>query len=181
MTPVLASGPPSSLARMRLRLGPSTLRSTPMNWTLNSSMWSPSNTVRPTPIIPGRISSTGMRVGDADTVRMDNAASAKARTAGRQCMGKGPQLCRLVVGGLDNDYSGPRARGPAAANLRLDSLPEGLVAFSNFFTVTSILSPMPATVLTPADLHRPAGVSGAGAYEGWWWFYTNRSEGAPLG
>src|SRR3954468_4526597 len=128
MTPVLASGPPSSLARMRLRLGPSTLRSTPMNWTLNSSMWSPSNTVRPTPIIPGRISSTGMRVGDADTVRMDNAASAKARTAGRQCMGKGPQLCRLVVGGLDNDYSGPRARGPAAANLRLDSLPEGLVA-----------------------------------------------------
>ena len=37
MTPVLASGPPSSRARMRLRFGPMTLRITPRISTLKSS------------------------------------------------------------------------------------------------------------------------------------------------
>ena len=45
MTPVWASGPPSSLARIRSRRGPMTLRSTPMMWTLNSSILSPCQTV----------------------------------------------------------------------------------------------------------------------------------------
>ena len=45
MTPVWASGPPSSLARIRSRRGPMTFRSTPMMWTLNSSILSPCQTV----------------------------------------------------------------------------------------------------------------------------------------
>src|SRR4051794_16131721 len=59
MTPVFASGPPSSRARMRSRRGPIELRSTPMISTLKSSSLSPANTVFPTAIIPGRNSSTG--------------------------------------------------------------------------------------------------------------------------
>ena len=59
MTPVCASGPPSNFARIRFRRGPMTFRSTPMMWTLNSSSRSPSNTVRPTAVIPGRTSSSG--------------------------------------------------------------------------------------------------------------------------
>ena len=38
MTPVVASGPPSSLARIRSRRGPMTLCRTPMMWALNSSI-----------------------------------------------------------------------------------------------------------------------------------------------
>ena len=41
MTPVVASGPPSSLARIRSRRGPMTLCRTPMMWALNSSMRRP--------------------------------------------------------------------------------------------------------------------------------------------
>ena len=48
---------------------------------------SPSNTVRPMPTMPGLISSTGMRVGDAESVRIDNAASATPRLAGRRMHG----------------------------------------------------------------------------------------------
>jgi hypothetical protein len=59
ITPVWARGPPSSLARIRLRLGPMTFLRTPRMCTLKSSSRSPSNTVRPTPTIPGLSSSTG--------------------------------------------------------------------------------------------------------------------------
>ena len=37
ITPVVASGPPSSRARIRLRCGPITFSRTPRTWTLNSS------------------------------------------------------------------------------------------------------------------------------------------------
>ena len=62
-TPVSASGPPSSRARIRSRCGPCTLRSTPRMWTLKSCSSAPWKTVRPTPTMPGRISSTGIRRG----------------------------------------------------------------------------------------------------------------------
>jgi len=71
MTPVLASGPPSSRARIRFRCVPMTFSSTPRIWALNSSTWVPSNTVCPTPTMPGRISETGIctvaprKAGDA--------------------------------------------------------------------------------------------------------------------
>ena len=181
MTPVLARGPPSSLARMRFRLGPITFRSTPMNWTLNSSIRSPSKTVWPIPIIPGRISSTDMRVGDADTVRIDNAASATPRTAGRQRMGKSPGNCQFVVVDAALIITGRRVPGPTEGSLlALTARLHALVAFIELLhTVTSTLSTAPATVLTSGDLRRPV-VSGFGAYAGWWWF-TGHSEGAPLG
>ena len=67
MTPVSASGPPSSLARMRSRCGASTFFSVPMMRTVNSSTASPRKTVRPTPTIPGRTSETGITVLRAPT------------------------------------------------------------------------------------------------------------------
>ena len=78
MTPVLASGPPSSRARIRLRSGPMTLRITPRISTLNSSSLVPVNTVRPTPIMPGRRSSSGMWVTWASG---ETAMTPMARTA----------------------------------------------------------------------------------------------------
>ena len=60
MTPVLASGPPLSLAMMRSRCGPMLERTTPRMAAWNSSMSSPLNTVRPTPIMPGCTSAAGM-------------------------------------------------------------------------------------------------------------------------
>src|SRR3990172_2653287 len=61
MTPVLARGPPSSRARIRLRRVPMTFSRTPRMLTVNSSTRVPSNIVRPTPIMPGRISSMPIR------------------------------------------------------------------------------------------------------------------------
>ncbi len=62
MTPVSASGPPSSFARIRLRWGAWTFLSTPRMWTLKSFISEPSKIVRPTPTIPGLISSIGIRL-----------------------------------------------------------------------------------------------------------------------
>ena len=78
MTPVLASGPPSSFARMRLRCVPMTFSSTPMMCALNSSTWVPSNTVRPTPTMPGRTSPTLICVG-APEVSADAATTIPSR------------------------------------------------------------------------------------------------------
>ena len=58
MTPVLARGPPSSRARIRLRRVPMTFSMTPRIRALNSSTRVPSKTVWPMPTMPGRISET---------------------------------------------------------------------------------------------------------------------------
>ena len=60
MTPVLASGPPLSRAMMRSRCGPMVDRTTPRICAWNSSIAVPLNTVRPTPVMPGCTSFTGM-------------------------------------------------------------------------------------------------------------------------
>ncbi len=67
MTPVVASGPPSSRARIRLRLGPMAFSSTPRMWALNSSTVVPANTVRPMPTMPGLTSLTGITGEAADS------------------------------------------------------------------------------------------------------------------
>ncbi len=59
ITPVLASGPPASRARITLCFGPSAFSSTPRTSTLNSSMRVPSKTVRPIPVMPGRTFAKG--------------------------------------------------------------------------------------------------------------------------
>ncbi len=59
-TPVSASGPPSSRARIRSRFGPWMFFRTPMIWTLKSLSSVPSKTVRPTPTMPGLTSLSGM-------------------------------------------------------------------------------------------------------------------------
>ena len=60
MTPVFASGPPSSFARIRLRCVPMTFSMTPRMCALNSSTCVPLNTVLPMPTVPGRMSEIGI-------------------------------------------------------------------------------------------------------------------------
>ena len=60
MTPVLARGPPLSLAMIRSRCGPTFERTTPRMCASNSSIVVPWKTVRPTPAMPGCTSSIGM-------------------------------------------------------------------------------------------------------------------------
>ncbi len=67
MTPASASGPPESFARIKSRRGPMRFGKTPRISTWKSSMVSPTKTVRPMPVMPVRISLTGMNGGGGVT------------------------------------------------------------------------------------------------------------------
>ena len=76
ITPVWASGPPSSRARMRFRCGACTFFRTPRIRTVKSCSSVPSKTVLPVPTIPGFTSSIGIRAVVAGNEAQPNAASA---------------------------------------------------------------------------------------------------------
>ena len=104
ITPVLASGPPSSRARIRFRRGPIALRSTPRMWTVNSSRRSPSKTVFPTPTIPALSSSTGkVRLwAGRPAARIRHRAAAEARN-----------LMNMVEGSISKSTGKPlKLQGP---------------------------------------------------------------------
>ncbi len=110
ITPVLSRGPPSRRARITLCRGPRAFSSTPRTRTLNSSMRLPSKTVRPVPVIPGRIFSNGKmlwaRAGESGT-------SAATRVA------RGSQGRRMFIFPVSEDLRGAR-RGRQS---RLDAAP----------------------------------------------------------
>ncbi len=93
MTPVAASGPPSRRAMTRLRRGAAVFRRTPRTRTVNSSTRSPSKTVRPTPTIPGRTSSTDMyRDAASGQAAMASATATIAAKVDRFMSGLGTAL-----------------------------------------------------------------------------------------
>ena len=174
MTPVLASGPPSSRARIRLRLRADDVLETPRMWTLNSSTLVPSNTVRPMPTMPGRISSTrhaaasparrGQTAATPAGARLSAAASRHRRENRSSDVRDRSRLARRWI-----IATGVRRNAAAWLTRRARRL-----LSSQQFHVTGLRPFARSSCL------RFAGDcdGGTGAYRSWWWYWAAPSEEA---